>query len=204
MQKVIVFDLGGVIVNVRHQWRERCEAAGVHCPLQSAETGEALDALYRSYHAGDFELDVLCLKISALLEQRCSPDQARDIHRAILNGEYSGVGDIITGLQSRGHLTALFSNTCSDHWEVLKTYPTVARMEHHFVSYEMGWAKPDLHAYQLLQERLQVEACAILFFDDLMENVQAARRAGWRAEHITLDSAPAEQLRHHLRRHQLL
>lgn len=204
MQKVIVFDLGGVIVRIRKEWTARCQAAGVHCPLPNAGSRQALDALYQSYHAGDFDLDVLCEKISASLEGRCSPAEAKDIHRAILNGEYPGVDDIITGLQSGGHLTALFSNTCGDHWEVLKAYPTVARMEHHFVSYEMGWVKPDLNAYRQLQERLGVEADAILFFDDLMENVQAARRTGWRAEHITPDSAPAEQLRHHLRYHQLL
>ena len=204
MQKVIVFDLGGVLVRIRQEWEARCRAAKVHCPLPNLHSQEALHRLYQSYHAAEFGLDVLCQQISSLLEKRCSPDEAKEIHRAILNGEYPGVDDIITELQAREHLTALFSNTCGDHWEVLRTYPCVSRVERHFVSYQMGMVKPDLPAYRYLQESLQVEADTILFFDDLLENIQAARRAGWRAEHITPNAPRAEQLRHQLRCHELL
>lgn len=48
-------------------------------------------------------------------------------------------------------------------------------------SHEVGVAKPDPAAYELIVRRLGVEPHEVLFLDDVAVNVDAARRAGWHA-----------------------
>jgi putative hydrolase of the HAD superfamily len=46
------------------------------------------------------------------------------------------------------------------------------------LSYEMGVEKPEARAYQMLLEALQLPANAVVFIDDKIENVRAARQLG--------------------------
>jgi putative hydrolase of the HAD superfamily len=51
-----------------------------------------------------------------------------------------------------------------------------------FASSDLGFRKPDIEFYKSLQDKIQVPASEILFWDDSLENVAAAREAGWNAE----------------------
>lgn len=48
-------------------------------------------------------------------------------------------------------------------------------------SHEVGLGKPDRAVYELTAVRLGVEPDQIVFLDDVLENVEAARAAGWHA-----------------------
>jgi HAD superfamily hydrolase (TIGR01509 family) len=48
-------------------------------------------------------------------------------------------------------------------------------------SHEVGLRKPDPAIYALTAERLGVQPHEIVFLDDVVANVEAARRAGWHA-----------------------
>jgi putative hydrolase of the HAD superfamily len=50
-------------------------------------------------------------------------------------------------------------------------------------SHEVGLAKPDPAIYDLTARRLGVEPHEIVFLDDALVNVEAARAAGWHAVH---------------------
>ena len=65
-------------------------------------------------------------------------------------------------------------------------------------------AKPGLDIYHAFVERTGHRAAGILFFDDLEENVVAARRAGWNAEQIDHTGDTAAQIRGHLREYGVL
>ena len=47
-----------------------------------------------------------------------------------------------------------------------------------FVSFELGFLKPDLRAYSFVAEKLGVKPSDIVFVDDKEENVDAAKKAG--------------------------
>jgi putative hydrolase of the HAD superfamily len=51
-----------------------------------------------------------------------------------------------------------------------------------FASSDLGFRKPDLAFYKALQDKIQCSASEILFWDDSLENVAAAREAGWNGE----------------------
>jgi putative hydrolase of the HAD superfamily len=51
-----------------------------------------------------------------------------------------------------------------------------------FASSDLGFRKPNLGFYAALQNKIQIPVSEILFWDDSLENVTAAREAGWNAE----------------------
>lgn len=60
-----------------------------------------------------------------------------------------------------------------------------ARVEAVFASGRMGVAKPDPRFFARIARDLDAAPAEIVLIDDLAANVAAARRAGWRAVHLT-------------------
>ena len=54
-----------------------------------------------------------------------------------------------------------------------------------FYSAAIGCKKPDARFYEHIQQALGLPGEAILFWDDALANVEAARACGWHAEHYT-------------------
>ncbi len=81
------------------------------------------------------------------------------------------------------HRVMIFSNTNQAHWQsqVWASGGRLGAFERH-LSYEMGHAKPSLRSFQIVAESASLPPRSLLFFDDVPANVEAARRAGFRAE----------------------
>ena len=81
---------------------------------------------------------------------------------------------------------AVFSNTNAEHWARVETFCGAAldRFEL-YLSHKIGAVKPDLAAFALVAERAGVDPGRCLFIDDMAENVEAARAAGFQAEQFT-------------------
>jgi glucose-1-phosphatase len=83
-----------------------------------------------------------------------------------------------TGLYRR----ALLSNSNALHWpRVLDEMGLGALFEHRFASHLMGKIKPDAEAFEHVLEALDCSASQVLFLDDNVLNVEAARSIGMRA-----------------------
>jgi putative hydrolase of the HAD superfamily len=54
-----------------------------------------------------------------------------------------------------------------------------------FLSSTIGLRKPDADAYDHVVKAIGVPAARIVFFDDLMENIEGARDRGLKAVHVT-------------------
>jgi putative hydrolase of the HAD superfamily len=59
-----------------------------------------------------------------------------------------------------------------------------AAFEHHFVSHLTGKIKPDAAAFEDVIESLACSAAQVLFLDDNMLNVEAARSVGMHAARV--------------------
>jgi len=55
-----------------------------------------------------------------------------------------------------------------------------------FFSCRLGCQKPELKFYEIASSRVPVEPNEILFLDDIIENVLAAKKTGWNAELYTI------------------
>ena len=84
----------------------------------------------------------------------------------------------------------LFSNTNKVHWDFLvaQTSGALAAFEA-YLSHELRASKPAVEAFQLVAERAGIDPALSIFFDDVPENVEGARLAGFQAELFTSEAA---------------
>ena len=88
------------------------------------------------------------------------------------------------------HRVMLFSNTNQEHWDhvVGLSGGQLGRLEA-YLSHEIGDSKPALSAFELVAAKADVDPARCLFIDDRLDNVEAARRAGFHAEVFTSQAA---------------
>lgn len=210
--RMVCFDWGGVILRICRNWQEGCAAAGL--PVRHTEDGPTMAAaraeVARRYQLGEIDCAAFDGEMSAATRGLYTPEDIRRIHDAWLIEEYPGVEDVVARLvEMPGVETGLLSNTNAGHWKrhlpgpggARADFPTVGRLKHRHGSHLLGAAKPADQIYRLFEERTGARGAEILFFDDLAENVEAARRMGWNAERIDPDRNTAAQITAHLYRH---
>jgi FMN phosphatase YigB (HAD superfamily) len=207
--KLVCFDLGGVLLRICRSWPEGCAAAGID--LRSPANGAACEVsgwyapreLTDLYQTGRITCDEFAQQFSAIIHHIYSPAEIMRVHRAWILGEYPGVGEVIARIHDAGCETAALSNTNHGHWQQIQTYQSVMRLRTRLASHELRLHKPDPAIYRELEQRLNRRGREILFFDDLPENVQAARAVGWVAEQIDPHACTATQMLEHLQRYRV-
>jgi HAD superfamily hydrolase (TIGR01509 family) len=193
--RLVCFDLGGVLVQVVSSWEEACHRCGLTIPA-SAVAWDKHHTLMQQYERGRLTSDEYFAAVSQLLNG-FTVDQFQKAFDAWLGDVYPGAYELIDDLKSRGVRTACLSNTNARHWQTLSetnpTYAGLKRLDHLFVSQELGEAKPDPAIYLAAQNRINLPPDQILFFDDKPENVAGARAVGWHAEHVHAPDRVAQQ-----------
>lgn len=156
------------------------------------------------YQTGRITCDEFAQRFSQITGGIYSSAEIMQVHQAWILGEYPHVGELIQSIQNTGMETAALSNTNHGHWQQIQSFESVMQLKHRLASHELRLHKPDPAIYRELETRLNARGRDILFFDDLPENVAAARDVGWLAEQIDPHGCPATQMREHLQRHGVL
>ena len=181
--RLVVFDLGGVIVRICRSWDEGCRAAGVEprsVPV-AAHGGEAMRTLVDRHQRGELACDAFFREASALLGPH-TPAELERVHGAWILGDYPGIAEAIDRIHSAGVPTACLSNTNASHWDgALRASPAFARIGRRHASHLLGLAKPDARIYRAFERIAGASPREIVFFDDLPENVESALGCGWDA-----------------------
>jgi glucose-1-phosphatase len=172
--KVIVFDLGGVLV----------ESVGVDVLAarfpQLGARSAVLERWLKSAAVTRFERGMLSPQAFAAAFMRewdlkLGESAFLELFGSWVTGFFAGARELVQGLRSR-HRVACLSNTNAIHWARLPGMEQI--FDHCFVSYVSGFMKPDREAYTHALRSLGVEPGAVYFFDDLPANVAAARDVG--------------------------
>lgn len=211
--RYVCFDLGGVVVRICHSFVEAVQAAQL--PLVDSALLLEPDAIARrreaiwAHQVGDFDFAEYCTRMSRAVDGLYAPEQVRKLHTAWLLGEYPGVHELVLELtQAPGLRLACLSNTNDGHWDQMlgspQTFPSLSCLHVQLASHLMRLAKPDPAIYEAARATFACDASEVLFFDDLVENIAAARAAGWQAERIDPTGDTAAQMRVHLRSRGLL
>jgi putative hydrolase of the HAD superfamily len=179
---VLLFDLGGVLVeysgvrdlasllpdhpseqDVRARW-SRCQPTEAYC----------LGHLSRQQFGGRFVGDWgLTLSSEAFL------DEFRSWPRRL----FHGTTELLASLRSRYRI-AILSNSNELHWErIMDDLGVAALCDVAISSHHVHLAKPDPRIFVATLERLAVRPETVMFFDDAIANVEAARTLGMRACH---------------------
>ena len=216
--KLVCFDLGGVLVRICRSFGEACRLAQID--VRGAIEGRVAQRIRyefsQRFNTGQCDEQSWASDLSRALDGLYTPDELRRVHHAWTRTEYEGVHDLVCEIEATGVATACLSNTDQAHWTRLvhhdgasalagdPEYPTVHRLQHRHASHLFGMTKPSPAIYRAFEAATQLSGRDILFFDDLPENVRAARDVGWRAERIDPYNETVPQLRRWLGDHGVL
>ncbi|MDI9638586.1 HAD-IA family hydrolase [Kamptonema cortianum] len=196
--RVVCFDLGGVLLRIRHSWAEVLEFMGQqnpvevdgglahYVPLSEYQAGVLSEDDYLACVAGDLNLDV---------------EGARRAHGLILREEYDGARELVQSCLKSGREVYCLSNTNELHYREFFNgrFPVCEAFTELLASHRIRHSKPDEAAFRIVEDRSGHAGEEIVFFDDSMVNVEAARRIGWVAECVD-PRDPIDPMRQHLKR----
>jgi FMN phosphatase YigB (HAD superfamily) len=207
--RLVCFDLGRVLIRICDGWREACGAAGVEAPAAelTREQWAGLLNLINRIEVGEGGIDEFCAEAGRCLG--IDSDVVARVWRHWTLGPYPGAVELLADLRAAGVKTACLSNTNVRHWEVMNDssdpqFPVLAGLDFRFASHLIRRRKPDERAYEYVERETGVGARAILFFDDLAENIEAANRRGWRGRLVDRCENPVPLIREALRREGVL
>jgi 2-haloacid dehalogenase len=100
-------------------------------------------------------------------------------------GPVPGMPEMVEMLAARGIPLYAITNFGADTWAGFRpTFPLADRFRDIVVSGDEKIAKPDPAIYALAAERFGHAQARMLFIDDSLPNVIAARECGWQAHHF--------------------
>lgn len=207
--RLICFDLGRVLIRICDSWQHGCRVAGVPVPEYPLATEVRARLMNAVVESETGRVDIGGFSALASRELGLDASQLRAVSDVYLIEPFAGADALLDEIRAAGFSTACLSNTNDNHWRICleESGPFCAvmkRLDHQFGSHLIGTRKPDPRIYQHVEDETGVPGESIVFFDDLIENVEAARKRGWIAEQIHREPNPVEQMRGHLVRMGLL
>jgi putative hydrolase of the HAD superfamily len=181
----LLFDLGGVMIDIDFERMFDAWAPLSALSPEQLRQRFCVDTAYQRHERGELSSSAYFAHVRRLLELSADDLQISAGWNAIFAGV---VQDVLQLVQQAGTVRPCFcfTNTNPVHrgaWS--RAYPdVVAAFDQIFVSSDLGMRKPDVTAYRTVAGRIGVPPSAILFFDDLAENVAGARAAGMRAVQV--------------------
>jgi putative hydrolase of the HAD superfamily len=202
--RLVVFDLGRVLVRICDDWQHACRLAGVRIQVASVllHAGK-LKQLSHELELGKIDFQQFASEAAPLLG--ASPQQVRCAFEGYTLAAFPGAAELVDEVRRAGIATACLTNTNEPHWRLLATpsHPSffpLDRLDHRFASHLLRLRKPDDAIYAHVEAQTDMAPGSILFFDDVMENTAAAAHRGWRTHRVDpkLDN-PIPRLREVLR-----
>jgi putative hydrolase of the HAD superfamily len=195
MARAIVFDLFGVIAST--QKPEDIARIELIAGVDAGPFWEAYWALRKPYDAGQPASDYWAA-VADRLGVRFEDERVRGLVEADMES-WTNVDPVMVGLvgelAAAGRTLGLLSNIVGDLVPIFEARHGAWLAHFKVLAYscEIGVAKPDREAYEIVAGRLGVEPENCFFLDDNATNVLAAREAGMRAE-VFRDPAQARTL----------
>ncbi len=178
-KKLVIFDLGGVV------FRHSFDSAVAYWAEKGGVDPAALvgrfrqDEAYAMHEVAEISIGEYKDHVCALLGIDLSERDFVDGWNAIFKEEIPGVRELVSSLRGPRVVVA-FSNTNETHCRFMrvKYRDAFAAFDRIYFSHEIGLRKPEPEAF--LRVLSDYSACPeeALFFDDVQENLDGARRVG--------------------------
>lgn len=102
---------------------------------------------------------------------------------------------LLRALRAAGVPVFALSNFGIQTFDIAKpVYPFLTEFDRSYISGHMGVIKPDAEIYQMLEEDCGLDPATLLFTDDRIDNIAAARARGWQTHVFTGPDGWAERL----------
>lgn len=193
MIKTIIFDLGGVLIDVDlNKCFENLEALGVDMNQFAAtdddEDGSTVcegvkaSGIFNLYQKGLIPTREFMEDLQSKCATGTTYQQVIDAWNSCLLELPQYKLDFIKSLKTEGYTIHLLSNTNDEHWRFIEKErfqePASNYFTHLFLSQEMHLAKPDTEIYREVLRQIDSPADECLFIDDSSVNCNAAESLG--------------------------
>lgn len=190
----LALDLGGVVYRA---WPDDALYAR-HAPAFGCSAEALRRRLWDGPHwaaaeLGEITMDDCHARAAAAFGVR--PRRVRDlVFEAFAAHPDEDLALYVGGLRQRGVKIAALTNNPSPEADLLAR-PELARLfDLAISSADVRAAKPDPAVYRHAEARLGIAPHQIVFVDDTLANVEAARRLGWRAIHFRTTAQAVEEI----------
>lgn len=189
--KNIIFDLGGVILDVNYDSTRRAfEALGVSNFDEMYSQADA-DQLFQNLETGKIDIPHFFGELNRCTGLQLTEEQITTAWNQILGRFREGTVRHLEQLKDRYDLY-LFSNTNFIHMAAFeKIFEEQFPGKHlndlfkkAFYSCEIGYRKPDAEAFLWCLDHVSIAPADSLFIDDSLQNVEAAEKLGMPVVHL--------------------
>ena len=195
--EALLFDLGNVILDIDFKRTTTRWAEYAGCDAKTLwKRYRPGDPSYQQHERGQIDDAGYFAALREMLEIDITDAQFLDGWNATFGGPIAGVEEWIAPACA-ALPSYVFSNTNPAHEkhfrvvyrDLLKPFRTV------FTSSEIGKRKPDREAFDHVVQAMGVAPERVLFFDDVIANVEGARAAGLQAVHVRSNADTLDALR---------
>jgi putative hydrolase of the HAD superfamily len=185
MKKLIMFDLGGVLVEFNFSDLMKMTNLSEAAMWKKWLLSETV----REFESGRMGTDTFAENLVAEFNLSISPDTLLARYATWLQGLYPGAEALLAEL-APDYTLACLTNTNELIWSLTWEMVDMKKLfDYRFASHKMGCLKPDQEAYDYVVESVPFSREEILFFDDNPLNVAGAQEAGLAAYEV---QGPAE------------
>ena len=180
---VLIFDAGGVLIELGPPPLEPDWLAPGRTLEDTWSDWLGMPAA-RDFESGQTDPGTFAAAMIDTLDLQTDVDGFLTAFEAWPKAPFPGTVSWLESLRS-GYRLAMLSNTNELHWQRMQNEMGLGGVMHdYFLSHQLGKVKPDQAIYLDVIERLGVPAPDIIFFDDNVRNVEAARKIGIDARHV--------------------
>lgn len=196
--KVILFDLGQVLVNLEYE--QSLRAFSELCDddiLQLWKTTD-LQKIFDWFELGNLSVDEFYSELRKYLRKGTTDIQIKNAWNTLLGDVPDYKLETLLSLRSQYRIF-LLSNTNQLHWEYSKEkhfkykgHTVNDFFEKTFTSFELHMMKPDRHIYQYVLDDINIRPEEVFFIDDREDNCIGASQMGIK----TYQAQPLEDWRY--------
>lgn len=197
-----IFDLGSVLVYLD---KESCIEAFVKLGLKDAtafigQSGQ--EGVYGELELGLITEDEFYSKIRAIINSSATDEEIAAAWNKMILHTPVRLLHLILKLRSLGKKVYLLSNVnpihirnmMENHFRQIEGKNINSYFDKLFLSHEMHLKKPDCRIFESVKSAINCDANRSIFFDDNLDNVEAAKSCGFNALQVLTPDAMADIL----------
>ncbi len=193
MYNTVVFDLGGVIINLNvprcvESFKRLMPEENIRNVLGIDDEGEGVVAvsaatkqLMHDFEYGNISPEEFLTTLQKYCFEGTTQEQIHAAWLSMLDTLPQERLDYIASLRKKGYRTILLSNSNELHWEpIWKQYRLGEYFDMVFASHHLHIAKPNKEIFEHVVREAQVDCAHTIYVDDLEKNRRAGELyAGW-------------------------
>ena len=194
MINTIVFDLGGVLINLNvsrcvGNFKRLMGEENVRNVLGIDDEGEGIVAvsaatqqLMHDYEYGNISTEAFLQSVCSYCYPGTTIEDVRSAWMSMLDELPQERLDYIAKLRQAGYRTILLSNSNELHWNpIFEQFHLAQYFDRIFASQQLHMAKPNKEIYDYVVREANIDSAHAIYVDDLDKNRAAGEKyAGWR------------------------